>query len=320
MNSYPPYKTLVSLILIALAIGVYHLLVPENQEKAGWFSNTTVSPALVNAVPVIARTTRKGPDVPVSTETTVRQPEVEVVRPPDQLLQYPQDGLLDGFYKVLKEYSEQKRDRISILHFGDSQLEEDRITMYLRSRFSQQWPHAPGQTAIRIDNLPIRGNAGINIHEYGGVSLEEIWRMARPDLLIFQFGINVVRAKTRDFRYYTRALVKQISVFRALDPTIPVIMIGVSDMASRTNESIESFSTVPYIRDAQYEAARQGAVVFWDLYSMMGGRGSASKWYMSDPPRIREDLTHFSFWGGKIIADQLFDAIYWDYKQWLIRN
>ncbi|MCD6332774.1 MAG: hypothetical protein J7L89_05830, partial [Bacteroidales bacterium] len=307
---YPPYKILITLVLIALPVTGYFLLVPGTQHKTGWLNQTGVSPALINAVPAMAGGTRKGPDLPVAADTEFVKKNSVDFTPPRQPIEFFGDtAVLEPFFQQLYHYS-QGLGQIRILHYGDSQLEEDRITRYLRARLQAQFPAQEDQTQIQVENIPKRGSAGIDLVPDHGPP---------PSLIIMQFGINVVRARTRDFSYYTRALIKQIHRFMAVNPHVSILLVGVSDMAHREANTIYSYATVPLIRDAQVEAARKIPVAFWDLYKMMGGNGSAARWYLTDPPLIREDLTHFSFAGGEEIANQLFDALMWAYHRWIIK-
>ncbi|NJL12692.1 MAG: hypothetical protein HC913_06665 [Microscillaceae bacterium] len=52
-------------------------------------------------------------------------------------IQYPknQDTLLNGFFRALKRLERGERDFVRVLHYGDSQLEGDRITAFLRDKF-----------------------------------------------------------------------------------------------------------------------------------------------------------------------------------------
>jgi len=315
LEQYPPYKILITFLVVALPLVLYFWLTPAGSHRSGWFNVTSVSPALVYAVPEVARTTRKGMDVPMPDPVDSSAKEAQPVAAPEQSLEFhDQSLLLAPFFHALDGLFA-GREGISVLHLGDSQLEEDRITMYLRSRLCEYAGLPVGSAYIEVKGVPMRGSAGIDIHTIDGMDAVLYLKQHRPDLIVFQYGINVVRASTRNFGYYTRALVRQIEVFRQADPEIPIVLIGVSEMASRRDGVVEGFHTVPLIRDAQKVAVEQSGCVFWDLYEVMGGEGAAYRWYLNDPPLMREDLTHFSWLGGKRIADGLLDAIIWEYEQ-----
>jgi lysophospholipase L1-like esterase len=58
---------------------------------------------------------------------------------PEMRIQFPegQDTLLNGFFRALKRLEQGRDTSIRVLHFGDSQLEGDRITAFLRDKFQQ---------------------------------------------------------------------------------------------------------------------------------------------------------------------------------------
>ena len=322
MDRYPPYRILfIALLIIAPVL----LFISFNTKDRSTQLLTTlglVEYSGVSPVPMIAERTRKGPDlpVPIPKEEPIFTDTLTMVvfEPPSQSLEFP-DGDTTKFYSLYRKLKSVPRDSISlnILHFGDSQLEEDRITRYFRSRMmSANFPFETGGS-IRVVNLPKRGSAGIDLIEVGGEPLQQILAAFPPDLILFEFGINVVRARTHDFSYYTRLLVKQIQRFRELCREVPILIIGVSEMADRSGSQIVPLTTVPFIRNAQREAAHLTGSAFWDLFAMMGGSGSVIHWYMSDPQLIREDLTHFSFVGGERVADELFKAIIWDMQNFV---
>lgn len=73
----------------------------------------------------------------------------QAYRPPDSLrlkpelkIQYPegQDSLLFPFFRALASLQEKTATKlVRVLHYGDSQLEGDRITSFLREKFQQQF-------------------------------------------------------------------------------------------------------------------------------------------------------------------------------------
>jgi hypothetical protein len=71
---------------------------------------------------------------------TLRKPDSVAVKLSSQPLDYPLDdrSVLFPFFRALEE-SQKTGEAIHILHYGDSQLEGDRISDYLRSRFQAEF-------------------------------------------------------------------------------------------------------------------------------------------------------------------------------------
>ncbi|WP_157558684.1 SGNH/GDSL hydrolase family protein [Microscilla marina] len=91
--------------------------------------------------------TAQGNDSIKSQDSTKKN--IQAYRPPDSLrlkpelkIQYPegQDSLLFPFFRALTSLQEKTATRlVRVLHYGDSQLEGDRITAFLREKFQQQF-------------------------------------------------------------------------------------------------------------------------------------------------------------------------------------
>ena len=128
-------------------------------------------------------------------------------------------------------------------------------------------------------------------------------RYPEPSLLILQFGINVVPAKTEDFTYYANYLKVQLEYLKGQHPGMPILLIGVSDMGRMQEGLRTAYQTVEEVSRSQKKAAKESGAAFFDLLSFMGGPGSFSKWIEYDPPLMRRDLTHFTFEGGRIVGE-----------------
>lgn len=78
--------------------------------------------------------------VRMTSTDTLRKPDTLVVKLVSQPLVYPGNDktILYSFFRELSESMNNKHE-IHILHYGDSQLEGDRITDYLRSRFQTEF-------------------------------------------------------------------------------------------------------------------------------------------------------------------------------------
>ncbi|HUW93103.1 MAG TPA: MBOAT family O-acyltransferase, partial [Bacteroidales bacterium] len=165
-------------------------------------------------------------------------------------------------------------------------------------------------TGIIIDNIPIRGSAGLEFvmtdsKEYGK-ALEKL----DPDLIVMQYGLNVVKNVRSEYHYYEEGLVRQIEYLRKASGGVPVVLISLTDMAQQKGDSISSFRNIPAIRDAQKRAAERTGTVFWDALETMGGEGSIVKWHDHIPALASKDLTHLSNAGADTIATRIYDDLF----------
>ena len=162
---------------------------------------------------------------------------------------------------------------------------------------------------VIIDNVPVRGSAGLEFvmtdHEVFG---EAVAKLA-PDIIFMQFGLNVVRNVRSEYHYYEEGLVKQIEYLKRASGGVPVILIGVTDMALWTNDTIRRFSNIRAIRDAQQKAAARSGAIFWDAWESMGGPGSILRWRNHVPPLASRDLTHLSNAGADTMAARIYSEL-----------
>ena len=88
------------------------------------------------------------------------------------------------------------------------------------------------RTGIIIDNIPRRGSAGLEFTLVDRDNLKESLRMLSPDLVVLQYGLNIVRNVREDYSYYERGLYRQLTLLKEISPETPVLVIGVTDMAA----------------------------------------------------------------------------------------
>jgi len=161
-------------------------------------------------------------------------------------------------------------------------------------------------TGVIIDNVPVRGSAGLEFVMTDIKGFEGCLSKLDPDLIFMQFGLNVVRNVRSEYHYYEEGLVKQVEYLKRASGGAPVVLVSVTDMALRVSDTIRRFPNIRAIRDAQQKAARRSGAIFWDAWESMGGPGSILKWYEHNPPLAAKDLTHLSNAGADTIAARIY--------------
>ncbi len=159
---------------------------------------------------------------------------------------------------------------------------------------------------VIVDNVPVRGSAGLefvmtDFRGFGG-AFEDL----KPDMLFLQFGLNVVRNVRSEYHYYEEGLARQVGWLKRASGGAPVVLVSVTDMALRVNDTIRRFPNIVAIRDAQEKAAEASGALFWDAWESMGGAGSVIRWFNHTPPLASKDLTHLSNAGTDTLAARLF--------------
>ncbi len=159
---------------------------------------------------------------------------------------------------------------------------------------------------VIIDNVPVRGSAGLEFVMTDIRGIEGCLEKLKPDIIFLQFGLNVVRNVRSEYHYYEEGLVKQIEYLKQASGGVPVVLVSVTDMALRVSDTIRYFPNIRAIRDAQMKAAARSGAIFWDAWESMGGRGSILKWFQKVPPLASRDLTHLSNDGADTLAARIY--------------
>ncbi|HUX97462.1 MAG TPA: MBOAT family O-acyltransferase [Bacteroidales bacterium] len=166
---------------------------------------------------------------------------------------------------------------------------------------------------VVVDNIPQRGSAGLEFTMVDSSNLAESFRMLSPDLFILQYGLNIVRNVRDEYNYYQHGLQRQISLLKKIYPSVPILVISVTDMASDEEGVINSFKNIPAIIAAQKEATEETGAIFWDSYKAMGGDSSIILWSKKKPALAQKDYVHFTYAGAdtlsRIFTDEIFPAV-----------
>jgi alginate O-acetyltransferase complex protein AlgI len=163
---------------------------------------------------------------------------------------------------------------------------------------------------VVVDNIAQRGSAGLEFTMVDRNNLQESFKKLAPDLIILQYGLNIVRNVKDNYSYYQKGLLRQILRIKETSPLTPILVVGVSDMAAKEGDSIKSFDNIPSIIYAQKQATVKAEVVFWDSYSAMGGKSSIIKWAAKRPALAQKDFVHFTPPGADTLSSMLESSLF----------
>jgi hypothetical protein len=173
-----------------------------------------------------------------------------------------------------------------------------------------------GARGVAVDNLPLRGSSGLDVARMDTVLMGQMFRMMDVEMLIVQFGANIVPHVVDNYDYYARRFVRELHLLKALKRGITVVVISVNDISQNTPHGYRSYPNVTKIRDAQKKAAFEVGCVFWDLYEAMGGENSMPGWALAKPPLAQKDFVHFTIGGAKIVAELFCRAWEMEYQKY----
>ncbi|MCU0377605.1 MAG: hypothetical protein MUC78_05040, partial [Bacteroidales bacterium] len=165
-------------------------------------------------------------------------------------------------------------------------------------------------TGVIVDNIPVRGSAGLEFVMTDSHDFQKCLEMLDPDLIILQYGLNVVKNVRSEYHYYEEGLLKQVEFLRKVSGGVPVMLVSLTDMAQKAGDSVRSYTNIPAIRDAQKNAAMRSGAIFWDAWESMGGEGSIVEWFNHNPSLASKDLTHLSNAGADTIASRLYNSFF----------
>lgn len=162
-------------------------------------------------------------------------------------------------------------------------------------------------TGVCVDNFSVRGNAGPVMGRISPVLSEQFGELSPYDLIILQYGLNVVSSEVTDYSAYRKQMIQVVNHIRQCFPGVAILVMSVGDRATQENGQ---FVTMPGIRAMvaeQERVAQDCGVLFWNTYEAMraaGGMGTFVKngW-------AAKDYTHISARGGRKIATALFEAV-----------
>lgn len=164
-------------------------------------------------------------------------------------------------------------------------------------------------TGIYVNNLPLRGAAYPKLERLNIDRTQYLFNELNIGLVVIHFGVNIAPDRKDDYSGYTRAFARQINFLKKIDPQVPVLIVGVSDMAQKLDGKWQSYSNLDMITKAQRSAALNNNALFWDLRAAMGGKNSIIKWQSSQPPLGSKDYIHFSRHGADSVGCMLYHAI-----------
>jgi len=160
---------------------------------------------------------------------------------------------------------------------------------------------------VAVDNFSIRGNSGMALFTSNADTNSEIHSYLNYDLIILQYGLNVMSEDNLNYSVYKGHLKKLISYMKLCFPHSAIVVLGVSDRGTRVSGKIKTMNSVMPMITEQHMAAMESGVAFWNTFNAMGGENSISKFV--EKGMAGKDYTHINLKGGKVIADEMFSSI-----------
>ena len=160
---------------------------------------------------------------------------------------------------------------------------------------------------ISVDNYSIRSNNGQAMFWTDPSIDAQIDAMLDYDLVILQYGLNIMQAGVYNYTNYAAKIEKMITFVRECFPGAAVLVMGVSDRAVRGENGVRPMNSVPYMTAYQRQAARRAEAAFWATSDAMRALGGMERFVQNG--WAGKDHTHINYAGGTRIAQALFEAL-----------
>ncbi len=160
---------------------------------------------------------------------------------------------------------------------------------------------------VVVDNLSIRSNNGQAMFWSNASVNAQINTMRPYDLVILQYGLNIMQAERTDYSLYSRQVEKMIRYVKSCFPEAAVLVMGVSDRSQRNERGIEPMTVAANLSQWQRTAAQNCGAAFWNTYEAMQRLGGMKQFVSNG--WAGKDYTHINYAGGKQIATSLYHAL-----------
>ncbi len=170
---------------------------------------------------------------------------------------------------------------------------------------------------VAVDNMPMRGASGTFFSQMSDSLLSHYFEIIDVGMIIMQFGGNSVPSlhSEKSVDKYVESIGRQIRFMRRVRPGVPILFIGPSDMSTRINGVMSTYKWLPLLVEKLKATVVENGAAFWDLYNVMGGKGSMISWVKKG--WAGKDYIHFSTQGAQQVGEvltQSFQSMYEFYK------
>lgn len=164
-----------------------------------------------------------------------------------------------------------------------------------------------GANGVVVDNYSVRSNNGQALL-WTSPSVDARMDAAAPyDLVILQYGLNILQEGVTDYSRYGAQIEKIITFVRRCFPRAAVVVMGVSDRSVRKEQGFVPMQSAHALTRHQRQAAKNCGAAFWNTHAAMQLHGGMKAFVANG--WAGKDYTHINFAGGRVIAQELAQAV-----------
>jgi hypothetical protein len=172
------------------------------------------------------------------------------------------------------------------------------------------------KSGVIVDNFSLRGAPGTSLKFLPENILEQTDNLLAYDLIILQYGLNVMTANRTNYSSYQKGMQEAVEHLKKCFPGSSILLLSVGDRSMNRGGAYVTMPGVPALVSHQQAVCSETGIVFWNLFEAMGGSGSMVEMVKTKPPRANKDYTHLNFEGGKYLGEILFKSIVFEKKRY----
>jgi len=177
-----------------------------------------------------------------------------------------------------------------------------------------------GDNGVNIDDFALRGSSGLPLASLSTGLMNAFQREFGYDLLILQFGANVLQSNVTKYKWYEDRMTKVVNHLKKCFPGADILVISQADKATKYGTEMKTDTTLAALLRAQERYARNTGAAFINLFQLMGGEGKMLEWADAKPSLAAPDYTHFNAAGAKKIAGLIYERLNREYEDFKRQN
>lgn len=175
------------------------------------------------------------------------------------------------------------------------------------------------ESGIIVDNFSFRGISGVEFGAIDTTFLNAVASNTNYDLLVFQYGVNVLfKPNDKNFNWYARLVMPSIKKLKSSFGNADFLIISTADRAFRYDGEYKSAIGIDSLIKLQAGIAYETGACFYNQFATMGGHNSIVQWADTTPSLANKDYVHPNHRGAAVLAQYFFEAIMKDYKKYTL--
>lgn len=208
---------------------------------------------------------------------------------------------------IQRAFAPETGEQVQQIHITGSGIKKLRVSVSEADGFYGYGVVLESTTGVSVDNYSIRSNSGLPLFGTNGPVNRHINRMLGYDMIVLQYGLNIMEADVTNYTNYGVQFRKVVNYVKSCFPNAVIVIMGVGDRSTMKNGVPVTMPGVKPMLEEQRQAAIECGVCFWNTFEAMGGENSMGRFVNNG--WAAKDYTHLGFNGGRKIASEFVKAI-----------